>query len=478
MPNPPLRVSAAARADLEPVFAAVRAAHEVADRFPAAVLAEAEQAARRGPASDLPLVDLPFVTLDPAGARDLDQAFHLARRAGGGFTVRYAIADLGSWVAPHGAVAAEAWRRVLTVYCPDRRVPLHPRVLSEQAASLWPDAARPAVLWTIDVAADGETCGVDVRRALVRSRATLDYAGVQAALDAGTAEPMLTLLPVVGALLARAQLERGGSSLPLPDQEVVATDAGYRLEYRRPLPVEDWNAQLSLLTGRAAAALMLDAGVGVLRTMPPPAPSDERRLQRVAAALGIDWPDGQAYGRVLAALPEPSGRVVAFLNEAAELYRGAAYVAFAGEPPGQTGHAAIGAPYTHCTAPIRRLVDRFASEVCLAVAGDRPVPDWVLGALPDLPGRMLEGRRRVGDVERESLDAVERAVLEPYRGTPLPAVVIDVRDERRGEVAVREPAVIGSCRGRLALGEGLRVVLDTTAADADQRVRFVRADAS
>jgi exoribonuclease R len=260
---------------------------------------------------------------------------------------------------------------------------------------------------------------------------------------------------------------------------VVATDTGNRVEHRRPLPVEDWNAQLSLLTGRAAAALMLEAGVGVLRTMPAPSPRDERRLRRVAAALGIDWPDGEGYGRVLAALPEPSsGRVVAFLNEAAELYRGAAYVAFAGSAPTVTGHAAIGAPYTHCTAPIRRLVDRFAAEVCLAAAADRAVPDWVLGSLPELPDRMLAGRRRVGTVERESLDAVERAVLEPYRGTPLPAVVIDVRDERRGEVAVREPAVIGSCRGRLALGEGLRVVLDTDAADADQRVRFVRADSS
>jgi exoribonuclease R len=194
------------------------------------VLSEAEQAARGGPPVDLPVVDLPFVTLDPTGAHDLDQAFHLARRRGGGFTVSYAIADLGSWVAPDGAVAAEAWRRVLTVYCPDRRVPLHPRVLSEQAASLWPDAERPAVRWTIDVDADGQTRGVDVRRALVRSHATLDYAGVQAALDAGTAEPMLDLLPEVGSLLAEAQLERGGSNLPLPDRR-----------WWRPTPATAWS---------------------------------------------------------------------------------------------------------------------------------------------------------------------------------------------------------------------------------------------
>ncbi len=478
MPTPPLRVSDAARAELAPALAAVREAHQVPGGFPPDVLAEAEEAARRGPADDLPELDVPFVTLDPADSRDLDQALHLARRPGGGYTVRYAIADLASFVAPDGRVAAAAWERVLTVYCPDVRVPLHPPVLSEQAASLWPDGPRPAVVWTIGVDADGATGEVDVRRALVRSRAKLDYEGVQAALDGGTAGDMLGLLPELGELLARAQLARGGSSLPLPSQEVVATESGYRLEYRRPLPVEDWNAQLSLLTGRAAAGLMVQAGVGVLRTMPPPDTRDERRLQRAARALGIDWPDGATYGEVLAALPPAtSGRVVAFLNEAADLYRGAAYVAFTDGAPAQTEHAAIGAPYAHCTAPIRRLVDRFASQVCLAVAAGRPVPEWVLAALPVLPDRMVEGGRRTGAVERESLDAVERAVLEPYRDEELAAVVIEVRDEERGEVAVAEPAVIATCRGRLALGESLWVRLDASGDAADRQVRFVRSDA-
>src|SRR6185503_18006855 len=136
---------------------------------------------------------LPFVTIDPPGSRDLDQALHVARRpAGGGYRVSYAIADLAAFVRPGGPLDAAAWARGVTMYAPDRSTPLHPPVLSEGAASLLPDSERPAILWTHDLDADGVLVVTDVRRARVRSRARLDYAGVQAELDAGrAAEPLV-----------------------------------------------------------------------------------------------------------------------------------------------------------------------------------------------------------------------------------------------------------------------------------------------
>ncbi|GMA88942.1 hypothetical protein GCM10025868_41920 [Angustibacter aerolatus] len=128
-------------------FARIRAEAGLPDAFPPEVLAAAERAAEGGPPTDLPdLTALPFFTIDPVGSMDLDQAIHLERR-GDGHRLRYAIADVPVVVPAGGPVDAEARRRGQTVYCPDVRVPLHPPVLSEGAASLLPGQVRPAYVW-------------------------------------------------------------------------------------------------------------------------------------------------------------------------------------------------------------------------------------------------------------------------------------------------------------------------------------------
>jgi exoribonuclease R len=218
-----------------------------------------------------------LITIDPEGSRDLDQALHIARD-GAGYVISYAIADVAAFVVPGTALDAETHRRVTTLYFPDEKTPLHPKVLSEDAASLLPGRVRPAALWTIDLDADGRTVAVDVHRALVRSRAKLDYAGVQRELDAGTAEEPLALLKEIGEARERLEVERGGISLNVPEQEITDRSDGhegaddhegpYELVYRAPLPAEGWNAQISLLTGMAAAELMLAHGTGILRTLP------------------------------------------------------------------------------------------------------------------------------------------------------------------------------------------------------------------
>src|SRR5690606_37169747 len=98
------------------------------------------------------------------------------------------------------------------------------------------------------------------------------------------------LLRRVGELRLARERERGGVSLEIPEQEVVERDGGFALSFRATLPVEEWNAQISLLTGISAAEIMLETGVGVLRTLPPADPRDLARLRRVARALGIQWP--------------------------------------------------------------------------------------------------------------------------------------------------------------------------------------------
>jgi exoribonuclease R len=113
-------------------------------------------------------------------------------------------------------------------------------------------------LWSGSLRLDssGSLISTNVSRARIRNRAKLSYQDVQRSLDAGTAGEMLSLLPEIGRLRQDQERARCGVSLPVPRQEIVSDNSGFRLEYEAPLPVEGCNAQLSLLTGMAAAALM------------------------------------------------------------------------------------------------------------------------------------------------------------------------------------------------------------------------------
>ncbi|MGH3025532.1 MAG: RNB domain-containing ribonuclease, partial [Gaiellaceae bacterium] len=154
-------------------FAALRTELEVPGDFSSAVSDDATRSAGSVTLPDEDATDIPFVTIDPTGSRDLDQALHIARD-GDGFLVSYAIADVAAFVTPGGALDTEAHRRGESLYFPDARVPLHPPSLSEGAASLLPDQLRPAVLWRIALAADGSVRSAEVGRARVRSTAQLD----------------------------------------------------------------------------------------------------------------------------------------------------------------------------------------------------------------------------------------------------------------------------------------------------------------
>jgi exoribonuclease R len=454
-------------------FAKIRAELKLPESFPPEVEAEAHNAAEELALRPDDVTDLPFLTIDPPGSMDLDQAMHLERR-NGGYRVRYAIADVASFVAPGGAIDTEARLRGETLYSPDTRTPLHPPSLSEGAASLLPGELRRALLWTIDLDGSGEERAVDVRRAVVRSVDRLDYVGAQAAIDGGTSDERLNLLAEVGELRKKQEIERGGISLPIPEQEIVEEDGHFRLGYRVPLPVESWNEQMSLLTGMSAAALMLHAEIGVLRTLPTSPIEEIHKLRRAAQVLDVRWPEQEPYAEMIRGLNPSNPRHAALLEDATTLLRGAGYTAFDGGVPERATHAAVAAPYAHATAPLRRLVDRYVGEVCISVCAGLEVPGWVRAALPGLPARMADSDRRAGELERECVALMEAAVLADSVGQTFAAAVIDVNHKGGGTVQLAEPAVRASCEGNLPLGEAVRVRL--VMADVESRsVRFALA---
>jgi exoribonuclease R len=450
------------RAALLARFAAIRDELDVLGTFPAEVEAEAERAARDAVMPDRDESDVPFVTIDPVGSMDLDQALYL-QRSGEGYRVRYAIADVPAYVAPGGSLDLETHRRVETVYAPDERTPLHPNVIGEDAASLLEGKLRSAFVWEMDLDGRGEVRTASVHRAQIRSRARLDYVGVQRAVDAGTADQNLLLLKEIGEKRIALESERGGASLPLPEQEVTLSgDGGFELGFRPPVRAEEWNAQLSLLTGMVAARMMLDAQVGILRTMPTPDEGSVARFRRQTRSLGVDWPTKQAYGDFIRGLDLSHSRQLALVHEAATLFRGAAYTTFDGQVPEQPVHAAVSAPYAHVTAPLRRLVDRYGLVLCAAVSAGEDVPGWVREALPRLPETMQEGDRRARAVERACTDAVEAAVMASRIGDEFPADVVDV-DGKRGVLTVQlsDPAIVATTRGDGKLGREVRVRVET-----------------
>ena len=446
--------------------------------FPPEVEALAAQVAATPRLPELDRTDIALVTIDPPGSMDLDQALHV-ERSGDGFRLHYAIADVAAFVTAGDAIDLEAHRRGETLYGADAKVPLHPKALSEGAASLLPGQLRPALLWTIDVDPGGEISTVDVRRARVRSRARLDYDGVQADIDGGRADPMWALVRALGELRKARERRRGGISLPLPEQEIHIDEGGqWTLDFRARKPVEDWNEQLSLLTGMAAARLMVRAKVGVLRTLPKPEPWAIDRLRRTAKALGIAWPDALSYPEFIDSLDPSQPRHVAMMVASTSVLRGAAYVSFNGEVPAQPMHWPLAAEYAHATAPLRRLVDRYSGETCVALCAGQPVPAWVLAALPALPATMQQADQRASRFERAVLDLVEAATLSSRIGEVFDGSIVELQhdDPARGVVVLREPAIEApvSADAPLPLGDRVRVRL-VEADPARRSTRFALA---
>lgn len=445
----------------------IREQFDVPGDVPAAVAEEARSAARRpfgaGHSAHVDRTAVEFVTLDPATSTDLDQAFAI-EVAGDDVVLRYAIADVGWFVRPGGAVDTEAWQRGVTVYLPDGRAGLHPPELAEGAASLLPDGERPAVVFTVRVDGDGLAKLDGVERAVIRSRAKLAYETVTAAeLPAGFVE------------LARrvefAERARGAERIDFPEQEVVRHGAGYALHFRPRRDVERQGAAMSLATNLAVADALYAAGTGLFRTMPPVDAGGERRLRHTAAAFGLEWPPAQTLAQFERTLDPLDPRAAAFQLAVRRTSGRASY------EPAREGvvpwHAAVAATYCHATAPLRRLADRFVIEAAIAVAaGSRPSAD-VEQAFVELPAVMDAANGRAAQVDRAAIDLAEAVVLAGRDGEVFDAVVTD-EDDRGVRIQIGDPAIVARVVAhRVDPGDVLSVRLDRV--DPDQRtVEFTR----
>lgn len=445
-------------------FDQLRIELKIPPTFPGAVVAAASAAADRAPgAGHVDRTDLPFVTLDPAASTDLDQAFTI-ERSGDDLLLRYAIADVGWFVEANGPIDAEAWQRGTTMYFPDGRTGLYPPVLSEHAASLLPDGPRPAVVFAVRLSADGVPTLDGAERAVIRSRAKLAY-------DSVRPEELPPELDEFARRMAHGDEIRGASRVEPPEQEIEPDGAGsYRISFRPRLATEDANASMSLATNMAVGSALLRAGTGLFRVMPAP---DERaisRLRHTAHAMGLNWPKHTELQVFEHTLDPDRARDAAFMMAIRRAGGGARYVPFdAGVVP---WHAAMAATYSHATAPLRRLADRYVVAAALAVANGHAVDEAVQAAFPLLP-EVMERADAIGSkIERGAIDLAEAVVLQGSEGTEYTAVVTD-QDERGARIQLREVAVVARVKvAGVGLGDEIRVRL----VEADPLRRLIRFD--
>src|SRR5690606_15381269 len=136
---------------------------------------------------------------------------------------------------------------------------------------------------------------------------------------------------------------------------------------------------------------------------------------------------------------------------------------FSGTLPEHTGHSAVASDYAHVTAPLRRLVDRYAGEICLAICAGDEVPAWVLEKLESVPQAMRESGAVAGQYERAVLDLTEAVLLRERVGERFTATVLEVdgKNPARGDITIPDPAIEARVTGEqpLPLGEEVTVVL-------------------
>lgn len=410
--------------------------------FAPAALAEVEAAdSALDPAEVARRVDLrarPLLTIDPANARDHDDAVCVEDAGGGATRLWVAIADVSHYVREGSAVDAEALRRGTSVYFPDRAIPMLPERLSGDLCSLVPGRDRYAMCVELRIAADGEIAARSFYPAVVRSRARLTYeeaaavmAGDRAgrSLAAGVAEQLVALGALARRLTAR-RFAAGSIDFDLPTAEIVLGDDGHPVDIvQEPRTLAHRAIEEAMLAANRSVSEVLDRSgtPAIYRIHEPPAPADAEGLALLLRSLGLlerRGGDGALDpGDVARAIQRVAGRPEARLVNLVALrsMRQARYSAQ------DAGHFALAFPsYTHFTSPIRRYADLVVHRALKdLLAGDasarrraeaRGRDIEVVAARVSLRERAAEAAEREM-VELKKVAFMARRVGEEYEGT-------------------------------------------------------------
>ncbi len=393
-------------------FLALRELHGLPDGFPAACLGTPAAA---GPdASRLDLTDLPFATIDPARARDHDDAV-FAERDGAAIRLWVAIADVAHFVPAGSALDREARKRGNSVYLPDRVVPMLPEALSGDLCSLRPDQERLVLAVELGIAPDGAAETRRIVPARIRSHARLAYEEAAARMESGGGGgwlgDSLAALAVAAERLRARRLAAGSLDLDLVEAE-AAVDARGRVVSIAPAPRTQAHRAIEdamLAANRAVAEHLVDAGWPALhRVHEPPDPQELAGLEPVLAALGL-WTSRHRRAPEAADLPalvEAARERAAPPAVHALLVRALRQARYSDVP---LGHFALGfTHYLHFTSPIRRYADLVVHRLLKAKLAGARAPRRPLAELAD---HLSLRERAAAAAEYQALDWKRSALL-------------------------------------------------------------------
>jgi ribonuclease R len=410
--------------------------HGIPHEFPESVTEEAERVARLDLDPREDLTHIPMVAIDPADARDHDDAVWAARDEDpanpGGWKAIVAIADVSFYVRPGSALDKEARKRGNSVYFPDRVVPMLPEILSADVCSLKAGEDRAALACHLQVTKAGALKSWRFSRARVRIAANIPYEDAQAAIDGEERievssptcampeipSPMVELLrPLWGCwrALKAARDRRGPLELELPERRVTLDEKGRILSVapRERLDahklIEDY-----MIAANVAAAKALEAKRApvMYRVHEPPSREKLVALRDYLKTFGVEF----ALGQVVR--PETFNRIIERIGEAEfrpqvmeQILRTQTQAYYAPQNQGHFG-LALGS-YAHFTSPIRRYADLLVHRALVGAyrLGEGGLAQEEAAAM-EVTGELISNlERRAMVAERETMDRYVAAYL-------------------------------------------------------------------
>ena len=408
--------------------------HGLRDGFPDEVVAAADAAQPVDPEMRTDLTSLPFVTIDPADARDHDDAVWAgpdrAPDNPGGHVLWVAIADVAHFVRPGSALDLEARERGNSTYFPDRVVPMLPDRLSGGLCSLLEGVPRPCIAARLVIDANGELIAHEFQRALMRSAASLSYEEAQAALDGRPnerTEPLrgMVLEPLQAAhsALRSARERRQPLDLDLPEREIVLDEGGTvrSVAFKERLDMHRLIEEFMVLANVAAARALIGSRTPLLfRVHEEPSREKIRALQEVAKAAGLSFNTGTVLdtrnlNRLLAAAARTDDGALINLSVLRSMTQ--AYYS-----PGNLGHFGLALKaYAHFTSPIRRYADLVVHRALIRAHGwgDDGLTDAEAERLGVTAEHISSTERRSMQAERDTNDRYLAAYMADRVGTEL-----------------------------------------------------------
>jgi ribonuclease R len=438
--------------------------HGIPDVFGEEVIAEAHKVAGLALGEREDLRHLPIIAIDPADARDHDDAVWAAPNADGGYDAIVAIADVSFYVRPGSALDREAKKRGNSTYFPDRVVPMLPHELSSDMCSLKEGVDRAALACHFNIDAKGRIGDWRFTRAVIRVAANIAYEDAQAiyenssplgggggeAVGGGTGHPLapsdalrappspegeelvapLRHLWAAWGLLAKARDDREPLALDLPERRVVLDEKGRivsvavreRLDSMRL--IEDF-----MIAANVAAAKALEAKKSPVMYRIHEVPGREKlvALKDYLKTFGVEFALGQVvtpavFNRLLERVTDPAQRVQVMeqvLRTQTQAYYG----------PGNSGHFGLSlGSYAHFTSPIRRYADLVVHRALVRSfnLGEGGLTDDEASRMPEIGEGISRTERRSMEAERETIDRYVAAHLSTRVGEIVDARITGV----------------------------------------------------